>query len=250
MPETKIGGLDINYESPLFRFIQDLEPNQRLEMGVARVRFRNEVVHRKTFTFEEPFGGKPKILMTGSYIRRDIPPSDHQFNGMEADKGEWFIDINFNECQGYTVTGFTTFIWIAKGPKASTTLESTIKVEQTGPMQITVRAGYFVDMKGNKYEVLDDQVIDLTADATYDKEIYIALVRNIDTGEVDIWVDDRVFDGYTYPAEVTDIEGNWELITPIIGRDWFIIPPGTTDITDVEKYYMAVIDKKARQVEF
>jgi len=228
-------------------FLFGRERNYVVEMGVARVRFRNEIVKRKTFTFEKPFAGKPKVLMTGAFIRGDIPSYEHQFNGMEAERKEWCLDINFNECQGYRVRGFTTFVWIAMGPKASTSLESSIRVEQSGPMQITVRKGYFIDMQGNKYELKDDQVIDFSSDSTYDKEIYVALVKNITTEEVDIWVDDRIIDGFTEAADVPD---GWEVITPLVGRDWLIIPAGTADIKNVEKRYLAIVENKPKEVEF
>jgi len=49
--------------------------------------------------------------------------------------------------------------------RGATKIDSDILVEQTGDMQITVRAGTFVDVQGNEFVLTDDAVFDLTSAA-------------------------------------------------------------------------------------
>jgi len=113
--------------------------------------------------------------------------------------------------------------------RGKTHIDSTIKIEKTGPMEITVRAGTFTDVNGETFTLTSDKVITLT-DGT---DNYVALIYNPDTGVVDIW--------HTTEPEPT-LPSGFKLIQPLIRWGWFVIPTGTTDIANIPLYCMTWID--------
>jgi len=58
-----------------------------------------------------------------------------------------------------------------------TRLDSSILVEQTGPMEITVRAGDWVAENGDVFTLLSDQVHAIPSDPDYDTFIVIELTN-------------------------------------------------------------------------
>jgi len=124
---------------------------------------------------------------------------------------------------------------ISKGlqRKGITSINSTILIEKTGVMQITIRAGRFTDVQSENFDLLADKVIDLVADTNN----FVALVYNPVTGGVAVW---HTIDGDADPPP------GFKLLQTLIGWGWFIIPVGTTDIADVPLYCFTWIDNDAK----
>ena len=114
-----------------------------------------------------------------------------------------------------------------------TQLSNTVTLEQTGLMQLTVRAGVFVHTNGDTWTLEDDLVFNFTADAYYPTFVRIQ-IGDID-GIVDIWCGTMVDDGV---EEFNEPEG-WRK-----GHDLtynFEIPAGCTDLTPIDIYVMEVL---------
>lgn len=123
--------------------------------------------------------------------------------------------------------------------RGTTKLNLTIRIEQTAPMQLTVRKGDYIDVQGNKFTLANDVVLDFTADFNYEKGITISLVKNKTTKKVDVWVDEVVQDELHLPANVPT---DYEVLLVLVGAGWFIIPPNTANLTDIDIYCMKVIE--------
>lgn len=131
-----------------------------------------------------------------------------------------------------------------------TLLALSIEVEQTGPMQITVRAGSFTstgqrrkDRNGNwlaweeeskTYTLLTDQILNLTADLTFPKDYDIDLIS--DGTKNDVLVRSRLQDGI---EEFAPYPAGWkqahDLILP------FTIPAGMIDLANVDIFVWTVM---------
>ena len=131
-----------------------------------------------------------------------------------------------------------------------TSLNITIKVEQTGPMQLTVRAGSFTSTgqrRKNKdgeflpwieepktYTLAADQVLNLMSNPDFDKYHDIDLVS--DGIAVDVLARSKLNDGIeelaTYPVGWKQVH---DLILP------FIVPAGTTNLAGVDIYVWTVL---------
>ena len=113
--------------------------------------------------------------------------------------------------------------------KGNTKTDSTILIEETGAMQITVRAGRFTDTLGESFDLLTDRTVDLTAGTNN----FLALVYNPSTKVTDVW-------------HATDPEAQppigFKELQMLIGWGWFIIPLGTTDIANIPLYCFTWID--------
>jgi len=106
-------------------------------------------------------------------------------------------------------------------------------------MEITIKAGTYTDVLGETYTLDTDKVIALT-DGT---DNFVALIYNPDTGVVDIWHTTEL--PHTDPVtgeELPKPPEGFKVVQVLIGWGWFIIPAGTTDITDIPLYCFTWID--------
>ncbi len=115
----------------------------------------------------------------------------------------------------------------------TTQLACTIRIEQTAPMRLTVRAGTFTSTSGRKLTLATDAVFDLAADATYPTECRIE-IGDI-AGTPNIWCGTRRVDSI-------------EEINPPIGWNTghllvfpFVIPPGTIKLDNVDIFILEVL---------
>jgi len=118
--------------------------------------------------------------------------------------------------------------------KGNTKIDSTIKIEKTGSMEITVRSGTYIDVLGESFTLASDKVISLTAGTNN----FVALIYNPDTGVLDVW--------HTTDPQAVLPEG-FKLLQVLIGWGWFVIPSGVTDITDIPLYCFTWIDNVVEQ---
>jgi len=115
--------------------------------------------------------------------------------------------------------------------RGNTKIDSTIKIEKTGAMEITVRKGIYTDPLGVKYELPSDKVISLTPGT----KLFVILIHNPDTGETDIW--------HTTSRGIDlNLPPGFKFLERLIGWGWFIIPPDATDIANIPLYTMTWID--------
>jgi len=120
--------------------------------------------------------------------------------------------------------------------RGATKLDLTIEVEQTAPMQLTVRKGTYTNVSGDAYELRKDVALDFIGDV--DKTITVSLVLKTSSGEVDIWVDEVPMDGLHLPA---DTPSGYQVLIELIGASWFILPTGCADLSQIDIYTMQVI---------
>jgi len=102
-------------------------------------------------------------------------------------------------------------------------------------MQITVRAGKYIDVLGVEYTLPADKPIDLAAPTNN----FVALIYNPETGEVDVW---HTTDVDALEAKTLTPPTGFRLLQTLIGWGWFVIPAGTTDIADIPLYCFTWID--------
>jgi len=106
-----------------------------------------------------------------------------------------------------------------------THLASTIRVEQTGARELTVRAGVFTTTDGRPFVLAADQRFTLTADPVATKH-YEAELGLTATGEVDVLLRSRLRpDGYP------PLPDGWTTVTVLICT--LTVPPGTTDLSGI-----------------
>ena len=123
--------------------------------------------------------------------------------------------------------------------RGTTKLDLSIVIEQTGPMQLTVRKGAYTETDGTVSALLQDQILSFNADANFSKSVTISLVKNISSGAVDVWVDEVLQDGLTMPG---DPPSGYQVIMNLVGGGWFIIPAGCVDLSNVDIYCFKVIN--------
>jgi hypothetical protein len=116
-----------------------------------------------------------------------------------------------------------------------TQLFNTITVEQTGAMQITVKAGVFTHTNGDTWTLENDQVFDLIADPDYTTSVQIEIGDVEPDGIMDVWCGSRVNDG----IEEFDIPEGWHKGHNLVYN--FEIPAGCTDLTPIDIYVLEVI---------
>lgn len=117
-----------------------------------------------------------------------------------------------------------------------TQLASTILVEQTGAMQLTVRAGTFTHTDGRTWTLDADAVFDLVADANYPTQVTIEIGDIEPDGIMDVWCGTKVQDG----IEDFDIPEGWNAGHPLVFG--FSVPAGCTDLTPIDIFVLTVLD--------
>ncbi|MBE3144664.1 MAG: hypothetical protein IMZ61_12200 [Planctomycetes bacterium] len=123
----------------------------------------------------------------------------------------------------------------------ATELASTIVVEQTGLMQLTVRKGKFTCTDGTSHLMESDSVFDLVSHPDYFTEIKIEIghIPHEDpsdwSGIVDIWCGTKVNDG----VEEFDPPAGWVTGHPLVFN--FVIPAGCTDLTPIDIFVLTVL---------
>jgi len=125
-------------------------------------------------------------------------------------------------------------IYMGLQRKGNTKIDSTILVEKTGAMEITIRKGTYTDVLGETYTLDTDKVLTLV-DGTNN---FVALIYNPATGVLDVW-------HTTDPGAVPPT--GFKLLQTLIGWGWFVIPTGTTDITNIPLYCFTWIDNTVEQ---
>lgn len=99
--------------------------------------------------------------------------------------------------------------------RGDTKIRSTIKIRQSGVMQIRVHGGTFTDVDGNKYILSKPKIIDLMPDTNN----AVSLIHNPTTDEVAVW---HRTDPYESPP------AGFREIQILIGWGWLVIPAGAT----------------------
>ena len=116
-----------------------------------------------------------------------------------------------------------------------TQLSNTVAVEQTGLMQLTVRAGVFTHTNGDTWLIENDQVFDLVADADYSTSVKIQIGDIEPDGIMDVWCGTIVNDG----VEEFDEPEGWHTGHDLVFN--FNIPAGCTDLTPINIYVLEVL---------
>jgi hypothetical protein len=109
----------------------------------------------------------------------------------------------------------------------ATPLSSTLVVEQTGPMQITIRAGEFTYVDGRTCHQDADTVIDLVSDPVFPCAYKVDL--GFVFGQPHAWWSSRRLDPDN-PAEFEEPPG-WELLDHFIYE--FVVPAGAVSLDGV-----------------
>ena len=123
--------------------------------------------------------------------------------------------------------------------KGITQLGLTIILEQTDPMELTVRSGNYVGVDGDVFTLSSDVVLNFTSDPDFEKSVLIALVRETSTGDVDVWVDEVVQDGVHVHDETSP--PGYGVIDYLVRGTWFRIPPNTSNLDDCDIFMLKVI---------
>jgi len=118
--------------------------------------------------------------------------------------------------------------------RGNTQIDSDISIEKTGAMEVTVRAGTFVDVNGEEFTLTSDTPISLSAGT----DNFVALIHNPGTGETRVW---HATDPDAEPP------AGFKLLQTLVGWRWFVIPAGTTDIADVPLHTFTWIDNDVEQ---
>ncbi len=114
-----------------------------------------------------------------------------------------------------------------------TQLACTIRIEQTAPMQLTVRAGTFTHTDGRAWTLAGDAVFDLAADATYPTECKIEMGDV--AGVANVWCATRLVDG----VEEFNPHVGWNTGHTLAFP--FAIPPGAIDLSGIEIFVLQVL---------
>lgn len=111
--------------------------------------------------------------------------------------------------------------------KGNTEIDSSILVEQTGDMEITIRSGSFVGVDGTEYILGADEVVSLTSNPSEDKKVWIGLTNPSNPG---IEVLEKLVGIGETPEQSN------ELIQTLVGWGWLVIPAGATTLPDFYTY--------------
>ena len=117
-----------------------------------------------------------------------------------------------------------------------TQLSSTLEVEQTGAMQLTVKSGTFTNTGGTQWTLDADVVFDLVADENCPTNVKIEIGDVEPDGILDVWCGTCVQDG----IEEFDVPEGWIAGHPLVYN--FSIPSGCTDLTQIDIYALTVLD--------
>lgn len=125
----------------------------------------------------------------------------------------------------------------------NTALTCTLSLEQTGPMQLTVRAGTLVMPDGTAITLAADEALDITADPVLPR--YYRIEVGMLDGAANVLCRSRLEP--EFPAKpagwvrvhTLTIQGG----TPECwGSHWeFAVPPGTTDLSALDIYALSVL---------
>lgn len=117
----------------------------------------------------------------------------------------------------------------------STRLASTIAVEQTGLMQLTVKSGVFTHTNGDTWTLASDAVFNLTSSPDYPTGVKIEIGDIEPDGVMDVWCGTCVQDG----VDEFDIPAGWRVGHALVFN--FSIPAGCTDITPIDIFVLTVL---------
>jgi len=115
-----------------------------------------------------------------------------------------------------------------------TELACTITVEQTGPMQLTIKAGTYTHPDGQMFTLASDEVVNIVSDPTY-PVIYRAALGLLN-GVFNIW-----FCGW-FRGDVSSMDKGrayWQRLAWLMVD--FVVPPGTTDLSTLNIYVLKVV---------
>ncbi len=115
----------------------------------------------------------------------------------------------------------------------ATKLASTIRIEQTAPMQLTARAGTVTHTDGRAWTLANDAVFSLAADAMYPTECKIE-IGDIASAD-NVWCATRLVDGVEEMNSPTGWNMGHVLVFP------FVIPPNATDLSNVDIFVLTVL---------
>jgi hypothetical protein len=102
-----------------------------------------------------------------------------------------------------------------------------LDISKTGPMTLEVASGQVEQHTSGQVSILEAaEEHTFVADQTKPTQVHMAVVSN--GTDVALWVDAYVEDGYTGQADPPDGYSD------ILSVAWFTIPPGKTDLADVE----------------
>lgn len=126
----------------------------------------------------------------------------------------------------------------------ATRLALSIAVEQTGPMQLTVRAGAYTETNGNTFRLAEDTIFNLTSDSASKKYYRIQLGVRAD-GSVGVIARSRLS---TDPYPRNPI--GWQRLLSLVlygsseYGEWgdLLLPPGLSDLASIDIF---VITTKA-----
>lgn len=107
-----------------------------------------------------------------------------------------------------------------------TPLASTIRVEQTAPLELTVRAGIFTATDGMTFTLENDRVLVLAPERTSPRQYEAELGINA-TGDVDVWLRMREGGGAFPMPPLT----GWRTLTILVCL--VTVPPGTADLAPI-----------------
>lgn len=117
-----------------------------------------------------------------------------------------------------------------------TPFASTIAVEQTGPMQLTIKAGQLTDGSGAVHVLGSDAILNITADATYPMIMRVLLVKD-SSGTASVLLQTMRLG---IDANFPDLPAGYALIDRIIlDRLESQIPAGATSIDSIDFYMLA-----------
>lgn len=117
----------------------------------------------------------------------------------------------------------------------STQLASTIAVEQTGLMQLTVRKGLFTHTDGRTWTLATDAVFNLASSPDYPTDVKIEIGDIEPDGIMDVWCGTCVQDG----VDEFDIPAGWRTGHSLVFN--FTIPAGCTDLTPIDIFVLTVL---------
>lgn len=108
-----------------------------------------------------------------------------------------------------------------------TALHLSTRLEQTGPLELTLRAGNYTTTDGQSFDLLKDQVIPIQLDSELEQVLLIDL--GLHKGQVDVLVRLAYLDG-----EMPDYPANWQTLQPLVLQPGVIIPPWLGDLNVLE----------------
>lgn len=104
-----------------------------------------------------------------------------------------------------------------------TLLASTIQVEQTGPMQLRVKAGSFTTTDGSILELAEDQILDLEPSMVSRQ---VSLILGLYNGSVNLLLNEQLY-GFEERHPPEEWRSTQILVLP------FSIPAGATELPDI-----------------